>query len=343
MQTPNSGDPAPGSSRGGSGATGEFVAIEAIKAIFEAAARALDPSGQVPPDGQTWIGDDAAVVALTEPGAEPPARLLLTTDLVVEGVHVDLTRGRVADAGYKALTATVSDLAAMGARPRYALASVAAPAGTDLVALGTGLAEAATDCGCVVVGGDLSQSPCLVVSVAALGTLSGEEPSAGPLLRSGAAPGDQVFVTGPLGASAAGRRALEEGSEVAGAAAIVLAHRRPTARIAEGERARVSGATAAVDVSDGLATDARHLARASGIGLVLTDIPVAPGATAADAIGGGEDYELVITTSWPERLLDQFDRAGLRPPLPIGVCTADPGELVLDGRPLPPAGWEHRF
>lgn len=342
MQTPNSGDPAPGSARGGSGGTGEFVAIEAIKATFEAAARALDPSGQVPPVGQTWIGDDAAVVALTEQGAEAEP-LLLTTDLVVEGVHVDLTRGTVADAGYKALTATVSDLAAMGARPRYALVSVAAPAGTDLVALGTGLAEAATDCGCVVVGGDLSQSPCLVVSVAALGTLSGEEPTAGPLLRSGAEPGDQIFVTGPLGASAAGRRALEDGSEVAGAAAIVLAHRRPTARIAEGERARVSGASAAVDVSDGLATDARHLARASGVGLVLADIPVAPGATRDDAIGGGEDYELVITTSRPERLLDQFDRAGLRAPLPIGVCTADPGELILDGRPLPPAGWEHRF
>jgi thiamine-monophosphate kinase len=235
----------------------------------------------------------------------------------------------------------------MGARPRYALVSVAAAPGTDLDGLGAGLAEAAVDSGCLVVGGDLSQSSCLVVSVAALGTLNRGDAVTGPLLRSGARPGDHVFVTGPLGASAAGLRLLGGGTippdGPEGPDGPIQAHLRPVARIAEGERARLAGASAAIDVSDGLATDARQLARASGVGLTLVDIPVARGATADEALRGGEDYVLVITTAAPDRLFEEFVGAGLRSPWPIGVCTADPDELTLDGRPLPAGGWEHRF
>jgi thiamine-monophosphate kinase len=339
VQTPNSGGPHPGPV----GPTGEFAAIEALKTRFEAAARAADPKAVLPPAGHTWIGDDAAVVTLG--GAGGPEPVLLATDLVVEGVHFDLAHGSMADAGYKALMVTVSDLAAMGARPRYALASVAAPPGTDLDGLATGLAAAAVDCRCAVVGGDLSESSTLVVSTAVVGTLVPEETSAGPLLRSGARPGDRVFVTGPLGASAAGLRLLAAGALATGepAESLVRAHRRPVARLDEGETARQAGASAAIDVSDGLAADARHLARASGVGLALVDVPAARGAAPDEAVHGGEDYELIIATGAPDRLVEHFTGAGLRPLLPIGVCTPDPNELSLDGRPLAPGGWEHRF
>lgn len=361
MQSPNSG----GSSPGPAGPTGEFAAIQRLRAGFEAAARAASLGADLPPPGDIWIGDDAAVLTL---GSDRPERVLLATDLLVDGVHVDLAHGSAVDAGYKALMVTVSDLAAMGARPRYALVSVAGPPGTDLDGLGAGVAAAATDSRCVVVGGDLSQSPALVVSTAVLGLLGGGgdeadggdeggggedgDRPAGPLLRSGAQPGDRLFVTGPLGASAAGLRLLSGGgrpvpgdNRPTGAALeqLVQAHRRPVARLDEGEAARLAGASAAIDVSDGLATDARHLARASGVGLALASLPVAEGATADEALRGGEDYELVIATSHPDGLIRAFERAGLRAPLPIGTCTADAAVLTLDARPLPAGGWEHQF
>ncbi len=337
MQSPNSG----GTGSGPAGPTGEFAAIEALKARFEAAARAVAPGGDRPPDGDVWIGDDAAVVGVGPSGGS--GQVLLATDLLVEGVHVDLGHSTAEDAGFKALMVTVSDLAAMGARPHYGLVSVAGPPGTDLDGLGAGLATAATDTGCLVVGGDLSQSPALVVSTAVLGWLDAG-PTARPLLRSGARPGDRLFVTGPLGRSAAGLRLLAGGGHSGPVAEqLVRAHRRPSARLDEGEASRLAGASAAIDVSDGLASDVWHLARASGVGLSLSGVPVAVGATAEEALRGGEDYELVIVTGDPDRLVRAFDRAGLRAPLPIGTCTAHPGEVTLDGRPLAPGGWEHRF
>jgi thiamine-monophosphate kinase len=324
------------------GPTGEFEAIEGLRARFEAAARAAAPEGDVPPAGDTWIGDDAAVVTVGSPG--DPGQVLLATDLLVEGVHVDLAYCTPEDAGYKALMVTVSDLAAMGARPRYALVSVAGPPGTDLDGVGAGLALAAADSGCLVVGGDLSQSPTLVLSTAVLGSLR-ESPADRPMLRSGARPGDRLFVTGPLGRSAAGLRLLAGGTVPPGPVAdgLVHAHRRPAARLDEGETARLAGAAAAIDLSDGLASDARHLARASGVGLALTGIPVAEGATGDEALRGGEDYELLIATAEPDGLIRAFDRAGLRAPLPIGACTTGRGEATLEGRPLPAGGWEHWF
>ncbi|MGH9081223.1 MAG: thiamine-phosphate kinase [Acidimicrobiales bacterium] len=372
MHTPNSG----GSARPATGVTGEFAAIERLRSRFEAAARASAPEAELPPVGDIWIGDDAAVVGLERPGqpgrpGPPPSpgpppqteKVLLATDLVVEGVHFDLAHGPIEDVGYKALMVTVSDLAAMGARPRYALVSVAGPAGTDLDSLGAGLAAAANDSGCVVVGGDLSQSPTLLVSTAVLGSLNqvaagegtdgqvavggpdGAGAEGGVLVRSGARPGDRLFVTGPLGASAAGLRLLSGWSRPSGSVAdeLVRAHRRPVARLDEGETARMAGAGAAIDISDGLAADARHLAQASGVGLTLTGVPVAEGATGEEALQGGEDYELLIATRTPARLLRAFESAGLRVPLPIGECTADRAALTLDGAPLPAGGWEHRF
>ena len=200
----------------------------------------------------------------------------------------------------------------------------------------------------MVVGGDLSTSPVLMVSVTVAGSLHGPA-HPGPLLRSGARPGDEILVTGALGASAAGLRWLrhpdqghhhEPDAEGARAAAI-RAHRRPVARLDEGEVARIAGATAAIDVSDGLVADIRHLASASGVGVELETIPAAAGSTAEEASGGGEEYELLLTTGDRPRLERAFEAAGLRPPLWLGRCSARPDRLTLGGVPLPPGGWTH--
>ncbi len=321
----------------------EFELIEAIRQHHEA-------TGGTPPPGEVWIGDDAAVVT----GEAGP--LLLATDLVVAGVHTDPGVSSDADLGYKAMTVTVSDLAAMGARPRWALVSVAGPPGSDPVALSSGVAEAATELGCAVVGGDLSAAPVVTVSVAVAGVLVPAPPAGpGPLLRSGARPGDTLWLTGPLGSSAAGLRLARSGGSVGSvgsvgssnmrvpASALIAAHRRPRARVVEGEAARLAGASAAIDISDGLVADARHLAESSGVGLELAGVPVADGATEAEALAGGEDYELLVATPDGPRLAAAFATAGLRPPVAIGVCTPDAGHHVLEGGPLPPGGWRHRF
>jgi thiamine-monophosphate kinase len=160
-------------------------------------------------------------------------------------------------------------------------------------------------------------------------------------------------VTGPLGASAAGLRILQTGPIAAGNAGgnadgpllgtLVRAHRRPVARLAEGQAARLAGATAAIDISDGLAADVRHLADASRVGVALERVPVAPGASEDEALGGGEDYELIVATGDPEGLVRAFEVGGLRKPIAIGVCTADPEERMLAGSDLPDIGWRHMF
>lgn len=266
--------------------TGEFALIERLRHRFPA------------------IGDDAAVV-------DPPdGPLLLAADAVVSGVHAppDLP---LTDLGWKAVVVNVSDIAAMGGRPLHLLVTVAAPAGTDLDSLFDGIAEASHAYVCPVVGGDLTTAECLSVSVAVTGTVDGV-----PVLRSGAAAGEWIYVTGPLGAAAASGWT-----------------RRPYARVAEGVDARGAGATAMIDVSDGLAADLGHIAEASGVGFALDEVPVAPEATLEQALTGGEDYELVFTA--PVAALP----LGFR----IGQCTADTSERTLAGEPLPAGGWEHHF
>jgi thiamine-monophosphate kinase len=289
--------------------------------------------------GQIWIGDDAAVVA-------PPAGpLVLATDAAVAGVHADLSLVGLDDLGWKALTAAVSDVGAMGGRPTHALVALCVPPGTDLDALAAGVAEASGEWRCPVVGGDLSTAGQVVVSVAVAGVLDGDLP---PVTRGGASPGDRLLVTGPLGGSAAGLRLLRERATApAGwrapsyAAALVDAHLRPRARLAEGQAARSAGASAMIDVSDGLSIDLHRLADASGVGFRLVDVPVANGATRKDGLGGGEDYELVVATADPDGLAAAFASSGLRSPVTIGRCTTDPRERLLDGEPLPRLGWQH--
>lgn len=261
---------------------GEFDAIERIRRLL--------PD---PPPGETWSGDDAAVV---QDG------LLLAIDTVAEGTHFT-AETPLDDVGWKAVVANVSDIAAMGGRPAYLLAAVAGPPGTDLDALAKGMADAAAAHGCFLVGGDLANAATVVVTVAITGTVDGD-----PVLRRGARPGDDLYVTGPLGHAAASQWT-----------------ERPQARVHEGEAARTAGATAMIDISDGLVADLNHIADASNVGYVLDDVPVADGATIDQALHGGEDYELVY--AGPPGL----------PGIRIGRCTDDPTQRQ-EAR-----GWEHRF
>lgn len=288
--------------------------------------------------GEVWAGDDAAVV----PGVDGP--MLLCADAVVAGIHADLALVGLDDFGWKAVAVNVSDIAAMGGHPRWVVVTVSGPlADTDVDLLYDGILAAAAEYGCPVVGGDITSAPVLVVSVAMVGDMEG---GAEPVLRSGARPGDTVLVTGPLGGSAAGLELLRSG-RADDSPELVAAHRRPRARVVEGAAARRGGATAMIDVSDGLALDISRLAAASGVGIELDRVPVAPGVEAASgdaqamALGGGEDYELAFTATDPDRVEVVFAAAGLRPPLRIGRCSPGSG-LYLRGEPLEAAGWEHR-
>lgn len=295
------------------------------QAVIEALAARLGP----PPPGEIWIGDDAAVV-------RPPAgALLLAVDTVVAGVHADLSLVGIDDLGWKAVAVNVSDIAAMGGRPLHSLVSVAAPAGVDIARLYDGLTEAARAYGCPIVGGDLTSSRQVMVTV----SVTGETTNGRPVLRSGAAPGDLVWVSGALGASAAGLSDLRAGRRDGTCA---TAHRRPQARLREGQAAAAAGATAMIDVSDGLSIDLWRIGRASGVAIELTSVPVHPGATRVQALGGGEDYELAFTAPPGSEVAARFAQEGLRPPVCLGRClSGPPGRLSLEGRPLPVTGWQH--
>ncbi len=256
----------------------------------------------------TGIGDDTAVLSLT-----PGVSLLATTDLVIEGIHFRRSSATPRDIGWKAMAVNLSDIAAMGGTPRWALVAVALPGSAridDVEACYDGMREAAGPHGVVIVGGDTSVSPDgWVINVTVLGEHSGT-----PRLRSMARPGDAVAVTGSLGRSAAGLAVLERGADpgrgisAAALEEIMSAHLRPVARIEEG---RWLGAQATVhalmDCSDGLATDLAHICRESRVSarVFLERLPVSPAvAEAGRALGrdpiewattGGEDYELLLT------------------------------------------------
>jgi thiamine-monophosphate kinase len=148
-----------------------------------------------------------------------------------------------------------------------------------------------------------------------------------------------VLLTGPCGGSAAGLRALRAGTGPG------LAYRRPVARLREGQLAQLSGAHAMIDVSDGLALDLHRLADASDVGFRLDEVPVADGATLEEALGGGEDYELLIAISRTDAdaLTDRFEREGLRVPARVGTVASDPELRLFGDGPLERLGWQHRL
>lgn len=254
------------------------------------------------------VGDDAAVVA------PPTGHLLLAADAIVGGV--DFTDAEpIVQVGRRAVLANASDIAAMGGRPLHVLVSIAAPAGVDVLGLIDGIAAGVSDYGCEVAGGDLSStSGPLVVSLAITGCV---DDGGAPVLRSGARAGDGVYVTGPMGAAAAAGYRFGGGWV-------------PRARIAEGRAARLAGATAMIDVSDGFSADLAHLLDASGVGVELVHVPIAREATEDQALGGGEDYELIFT---------------LPPGTPPPSGSIRVGTIVDDVTKRPPnvPGWQHRF
>jgi len=251
-------------------------------------------------------GDDTAVLDVG--GKE---LLLFTVDTLVEEVHFSRAYGSMRDVGAKALAVNLSDVAAMGGRPAYAVVSLAVPAQTavaDIDDLYAGLAGTAARYGVSLVGGDTVRHPHgLVITVALLG-LAGRERV---LYRTGAAPGDLFYVTGSLGASAAGLFLLQNPSpacppEVEGR--LKKAHLSPEPRAAAGGLLGVSGVvSAAEDISDGLALTVAHICAAGGVGarLLADRVPLSPearrfgAAVGRDplewALFGGEDYELLFT------------------------------------------------
>jgi thiamine-monophosphate kinase len=303
------------------------------------------------------LRDDAGVLALPGTGpAEGERSLIVSVDTVVEGVHVDPALCGPPDIGWKALMGALSDLAAVGADPLGALVALCVPAGSGsgelAVGVMEGVAEAAQTSGCAVVGGDVSSAAQVVVSVTVLGTVEGGGPP--PVSRSGGQAGDVIMVTGPCGGSAAGLRTLRAGPGPraagrmdAAATCAARAYCRPVARLGEGTTARRAGAHAMIDVSDGLALDLHRLADASGAGFELARraIPLGEGATLAEALQGGEDYELVVVAdeAASRALAADLEASGLRRPVRIGMLVADPAVRTLDGDPLPRVGWQHRL
>jgi thiamine-monophosphate kinase len=252
--------------------------LRLIEAIRDAIA---DRSGRL----VRWSGDDAAVVR-----ARPLA--VTSIDTIVDGVHFSRATHTPADVGWKAIATALSDLAAMGAEPGEAYVSLVLPGGfeggLDLVA---GMEELASRTGTTIAGGDVVSGPVLTVTVAVTGWAEREDELVG---RDGALPGDLVGVTGELGGSEAGRRLLERGEHEP--AELVRRHLRPEPRLAVGRALARAGARAMIDLSDGLATDARHVAEASGVRLnvALARIPCAPGVSPEQAATGGDDYELLF-------------------------------------------------
>ncbi|MDQ3991213.1 MAG: thiamine-phosphate kinase [Actinomycetota bacterium] len=305
------------------------------------------------------VGDDAAVV---DPGRN---HTVLTADVLVEGVHFDLETMAPHDLGYKALVVNLSDVAAMGGSPRYALVSLVLPPAVEppwVMELYGGIREAADEHGTTVVGGDLSRGERVVVAVALAGSVGKDR----AVVRSGARPGDVLAVTGTLGGAAGGLRLSQAPPHgVRGplasdwGRALVAAYLRPAARVGEGETLAHAGATAMMDLSDGLALDLSRMCAESGVGarVRLHDVPVAPGLEPLAgelgiepvdlALHGGEDYELLvalpqeIVASVTEKIDERF---GTRLTT-IGEMVEDPGIVVVaaDGteRPLPPRGWDH--
>jgi thiamine-monophosphate kinase len=282
-----------GSGRARAQPGGEFALIAEL-------ARAL--AHRKTPAVELGIGDDAALLRFG------PERVALSVDDQVEGVHFDLRWLTTEDVGYRSLQAAASDLAAMGAQPVAAVASLHVPRGfstTQLRALARGQALAARVLGCPVVGGNVTRGPVLSVTTTVLGRVTR------PLLRSGARPGDELWLVGEVGLARAGlllhQQRLALPARLKAVAKLARqAWARPEARIAAG-RAMLGRAHALIDVSDGLAGDVAHLARASGVKAVLEaerlaalispalaelgDLLGEPGV--ALALTGGEDYALL--------------------------------------------------
>jgi thiamine-monophosphate kinase len=313
--------------------------------------------GGVARRGELPIGDDAAVVRV------PGGHAVLSTDLLIEGTHFSLGYFRPEEVGGRALSANLSDLAAMGAVPVCYLVALAAPPGIPVAtvdAIFRGMAIAAADSGIRLMGGDTCRGNRLTLCLTVVGAVGRGR----PVSRAGARPGDLLYVTGAPGWSRLGLALLRGGrpSRPSGwRREAMRAHLRPEARWREGRAAARSGAVAAmIDVSDGILTDLSHLLERDGLGAVLAEesFPVSRSFRAASAalgvdpldafLGGGEDYELLMAVR-PARRAGFLSAAHAFPSgaTPIGAVTKSPGIRVrrvdgswIEGAGLP-SGFDH--
>ncbi|GAB1724823.1 MAG: Thiamine-monophosphate kinase [Nitrospira sp.] len=339
----------PGRSRRADRVRSEFGLIRSLQA------QAAQPDPQV----FKGIGDDTAIIKTSS-----TEWTLITTDLVAEGVHFDPATSSFRDIGYRAAIANLSDIAAMGGRPRFMLVSIAIPPScstAQIQHLYRGMMQAGSPYQVRLIGGDTSASRGgLFLNI----TLTGVVKPRRVLLRSGARVGDRLYVTGTLGDSRAGLDLLTSRRRPtlrpADARFLLARHHRPSARIAEGvwlAEQRLAGA--AIDLSDGLTGDLRHICEESGVGadVIAGALPISPACRAyAQARGldpgqialqGGEDYELLFTV--PRRQQSRFDRlagkTGFRMTC-IGSITPGMSGLRLRTeagatQPLPLTSYEH--
>ena len=284
-------------------------------------------------------GDDAAVVSAAD------GRFVVTCDMMIQGPDFRLAWSTPHDLGWKAAATNLSDVAAMGAKPTALVVAIAAPPSTPIAVI-LGIADGLRDgCealapGCGVVGGDLSASDALTLSITAFGDLEGRS----PVLRSGARVGDVVAHAGRLGDAGIGLGLLFRfGVDAAGVPSrihadalkdrhpdLVAAQLAPVPPIDRGPAAALGGATAMLDVSDGLAIDAGRLARASNVGIDFD--AAALGENRELALGGGEDHGLLATFP-PDTVLP----AGFRR---LGTVTDQAGTVLVDGEPHTQGGWD---
>ncbi|MGH3719161.1 MAG: thiamine-phosphate kinase [Pseudonocardiaceae bacterium] len=280
-------------------------------------------------------GDDAAVLVAED------GRVVVSTDVLVEGVHFRLDWSTPHQVGRKAVAANLADVAAMGAVPTALVVGLALPGHTPVSTvddLASGMWEEAERAGAGIVGGDVVSCGALVVSVTALGDLRGRA----PVTRSGARPGDVLGLCGRLGWSAAGLAVLRRG--LRSPPAVVDAHRVPEPPYGAGPQAAEAGATAMIDVSDGLLADAGHLADASGVGIDIDSaaLPVAATLVEVAAALGADARHWVLTGGEDHALLACFP-AGVALPAgwaSLGVVREGRG-VTVDGDEVLPGGWEH--
>ncbi len=293
-------------------------------------------------------GDDAAAWRVGE------ATELLTTDTMVEGVHFTRKTTPWSDLGWKALAANISDVAAMGGLPKYAVVTLGLPPETeveDIRELYSGMLDIANGYGVSLVGGDTVRSDAVFITIGLTGVHQGQ-----PMVRSAAQVGDEVAVTGPVGCSGGGLKLMLEGPSASGEAADYLRqrHRRPEPAVSEGRILADNGVCAAMDVSDGLADDLSKLCYASGLAarIYADKAPVHPflkdifpEEAAELALTGGEDYVLLFTAA-PGLM------RSVLPMLPGGAAVigetvaGEPGQVtVVDSTGVETAagrgGWDH--